>query len=211
MGILGDIGWGIFGAINQIQLKWNELTIPSSSHHSDSESQRTIFFAQADLDYLKSRILLHADTTEESLISKRIAFFVSPFEPWIPEDVLNSIRENFAESIRNMYGGAYKQYINAQLTSDNEDCQKIFSIPSDQERQNEISAYREIIDQRSCAHFSDLCDDAITLYHSELLEAAEHALSDQKSIQQQRDLEREKLLITRAKLTMIDDHLNLIP
>ena len=54
-----------------------------------------------------------------------------------------------------------------------------------------------------------LCDGAITNLLPQLLSAAEQVLSDKQSEQVQRDMDREKLLVSRAKLTLIDDYLNL--
>ena len=53
-----------------------------------------------------------------------------------------------------------------------------------------------------------LCDGAITDLLPQLLRAAEQVLSDKQSEQVQRDLDREKLLVTRAKLTMLEDYMN---
>ena len=53
-----------------------------------------------------------------------------------------------------------------------------------------------------------LCDGAITDLLHQLLRAAEQVLSDKQSEQVQRDLDREKLLVTRAKLTMLEDYMN---
>ena len=45
----------------------------------------------------------------------------------------------------------------------------------------------------------------------QLVDAAKKVLENMRAQQELRDLERERLLLTRAKLTAIDDYLNTSP
>lgn len=168
----------------------------------------SIFFAQGELNQLKESILPHIESIETQIIASRVNLHTAPFEQWIPEDALNSIKEQFAMSIRNTHNGAIAHFINEQMTPNNNDCQKVFSIPSEAERKDAIEAYRTIIEKRSCEQFAILCDGIISDLSPQLLGAAEQVLSDKQLEQVQRDMDREKLLTTRAKLTMIEDYLN---
>lgn len=215
MGFLSDSFWnivfGITGVAAEASIALNSLGINTSSSPTSSFDDPPVnnFFAYDDLDCLKNIILSHMVSIETQLIANRINFYTAPFEQWIQADVLSSIKEQFEISIRNTHNGAIAHFLNEQLTPNNSDCQKVFSIPSEAERKDAIEAYHIIIEKRSCEQFAMLCDNTITDLLPKLLSVAEQVLSDKRTEQQQRDLDREKLLVSRAKLTLIDDYLNL--
>ena len=215
MGFLSDSFWnivfGITGVVAEANIALTSLGINTSSSPTSSSDVAPVnsFFAYEDLDRLKRIILSHMVSVETQLIANRINFYTAPFEQWIQADILNSIKEQFEISIRNTHNGAIAHFLNEQLMPNNSDCQKVFSIPAEAQRKDAIEAYRTIIEKRSCEQFAMLCDGAITDLLPQLLSAAEQVLSDKQSEQVQRDMDREKLLVSRAKLTLIDDYLNL--
>ncbi len=189
--------------LNSIGISRKTATRNTTARQADS-----IFFAHGDLNQLKESLLPHIESIEAQIIASRVNLHTAPFEQWIPEDILGSIKVQFEMLIRNTHNGTVANFLNEQLSPNNSDCQKVFSIPSETERKDAIEAYRTIIEKRSCEQFAMLCDGAITDLLPQLLRAAEQVLSDKQSEQVQRDLDREKLLVTRAKLTMLEDYIN---
>ena len=182
----------------------------SSNNTSHSEFDNS-FFAHSDLDQLKQHILPLAESIEAQLIEKQIAIYTSPFELWIPAHSLNLIKDVFREAIKGTQDKSFVSILTDQLNPNNADCQTVFSIPSDEERKEAIDAYQALIFERTCEQFINSCDTIIKPHLPKLLTIAEHSLAEKQSDLCQRDLERAKILVTRSKLTMIDDYLNLNP
>lgn len=202
------IGIGCISADIECFLSSIGISRKTATSNTTARQADSIFFAQGELNQLKESLLPHIESIETQIIASRVNLRTAPFEQWIPEDVLGPIKEQFEMSIWNTHNGAIAHFLNEQLTPNNSDCQKVFSIPAEAQRKDAIEAYRTIIEKRSCEQFAMLCDDAITDLLPQLLSAAEQVLSGKQSEQVQRDMDREKLLVSRAKLTMIEDYMN---
>lgn len=169
------------------------------------------FFAWEELEALREGMLAHAEASAAQILDSRIAYQSAPFEPWIPGNTLDPIKESFRNALLEPCTENYKDRLLGYLNPGSPICREVFSIQSCEERQIHIAAFRRNIHQLTGEEFARGCDDVLEQMVPQLVDAAKKVLENMRAQQELRDLERERLLLTRAKLTAIDDYLNTSP
>lgn len=209
---LDNLLFGITGLWSKAHVDFSMLTIDSKEASADNSPN----LHQADLTdpsfaTSKKCFVLKGMVHQMSLVHNWIDLHIQPFEGWIPSSILEPTRIEFHQIINNNHGDYFEQMIETRYSLSNRECAKIFSISDPEVMFAADEAHKEILLSEISREFLKQCDITMKNHLGKLCEVAKSVLAEKQDEQQQRDLEREKLLITRVKLTMIDDYLNLGP
>lgn len=193
-----------------------------TSWNDHSSVSRTVDVHQ-ELNKVTESISPSAISAENSLIEiciSEVDEVLSQFMALTPCSDLRIMNENFKTEIQNSLAGRVMKYIQPRLSLDDKECKEILEIYDDAERKRKAEDFKKKVLSDAECEFKKQCVSLKNEYFKKMLDIADNTLtSAEEEIKKQNqllkqmlaegtdeqaiDLEREQMLITLEKLSIL--------